>query len=39
MHKLIVEDSTQCFTAMPDYMIIMTKRGDNEPFRSRILKV
>jgi len=30
MHKLIVEDSTQCFTAMPDYMIIMTKRGDNE---------
>lgn len=30
MHKLIVEDSTQCFTAMPDYMIIMTKRGENE---------
>jgi len=30
MHKLIVEDSTQCFTAMPDYMLIMTKRGDNE---------
>lgn len=30
MHKLIVEDSTQCFTAMPDYMIIMTRRGDNE---------
>ena len=29
MHKLIVEDSTQCFTAMPDYMIVMTKRGDN----------
>ena len=29
MHKLIVEDSTQCFTAMPDYMLIMTKRGDN----------
>ena len=29
MHKLIVEDSTQCFTAMPDYMLIMTKKGDN----------
>jgi len=30
MHKLIVEDSTQCFTAMPDYMLIMTKKGDSE---------
>jgi len=30
MHKLIVEDSTQCFTAMPDYMLIFTKKGDNE---------
>lgn len=30
MHKLIVEDSTQCFTAMPDYMIILTKKGDSE---------
>lgn len=29
MHKLIVEDSTQCFTAMPDYMIILTKKGEN----------
>jgi DNA modification methylase len=29
MHKLIVEDSTQCFTAMPDYMVIFTKRGEN----------
>lgn len=29
MHKLIVEDSTQCFTAMPDYVLIMTKKGDN----------
>ncbi len=29
MHKLIVEDSTQCFTAMPDYMLIFTKRGEN----------
>lgn len=30
MHKLIVEDSTQCFTAMPDYILILTKKGDNE---------
>ena len=30
MHKLIVEDSTQCFTAMPDYVLIFTKNGDNE---------
>jgi len=30
MHKLIVEDSTQCFTAMPDYMLIFTKKGENE---------
>lgn len=30
MHKLIVEDSTQCFTAMPDYMLILTKKGDNK---------
>lgn len=30
MHKLIVEDSTQCFTAMPDYVLIFTKKGDNE---------
>lgn len=29
MHKLIVEDSTQCFTAMPDYVLILTKNGDN----------
>lgn len=29
MHKLIVEDSTQCFTAMPDYVLILTKKGDN----------
>lgn len=29
MHKLIVDDSTQCFTAMPDYVLIMTKKGDN----------
>ena len=30
MHKLIVEDSPQCFTAMPDYMLILTKKGENQ---------
>lgn len=30
MHKLIVEDSTQCFTAMPDYVLIFKKNGENE---------
>lgn len=30
MHKLIVEDSTQCFTAMPDYVLVFTREGDNE---------
>jgi len=30
MHKLIVEDSTQCFTAMPDYVLIFKKTGDSE---------
>lgn len=30
MHKLIVEDSTQCFTAMPDYVLVFTKNGTNE---------
>lgn len=29
MHKMIVEDSTQCFTAMPDYVLIFTKSGEN----------
>lgn len=29
MHKLIVEDSTQCFTAMPDYVLVFTKKGEN----------
>lgn len=29
MHKLIVEDSTECFTAMPDYLLIFKKRGEN----------
>ena len=30
MHKLIVEDSTECFTAMPDYVLVFKKRGENE---------
>lgn len=30
MHKLIVEDSTQCFPAMPDYVLIFKKNGENE---------
>lgn len=29
MHKLIVEDSTECFTAMPDYILIFKKSGEN----------
>lgn len=30
MHKLIVEDSTECFTAMPDYILIFKKKGENQ---------
>ena len=30
MHKFIVEDSTRCFTAMPDYVLIFTRNGENE---------
>ena len=30
MHKFIVEDSTKCFTAMPDYMLVFTKKGENK---------
>jgi DNA modification methylase len=30
MHKFIVEDTTKCFTAMPDYVLIFTKKGENE---------
>lgn len=30
MHKLIVEDSTECFTAMPDYVLVFKKKGINE---------
>jgi len=29
MHKFIVEDATRCFTAMPDYVLIFKKRGEN----------
>jgi DNA modification methylase len=30
MHKFVVEDMTKCFTAMPDYILIFTKKGENE---------
>jgi DNA modification methylase len=30
MHKLIVEDSTQCFPAQPDYLLLFKKNGDAE---------
>ena len=30
MHKFIVEDATKCFPAMPDYVLIFTKKGENE---------
>lgn len=30
MHKLIVEDATQCFPAQPDYLLIFKNRGDSE---------
>lgn len=30
MHKLIVEDSTECFTAMPDYVLIFKRAGENQ---------
>ena len=30
MHKFIVEDTTRCFTAMPDYVLIFTKDGDSQ---------
>lgn len=29
MHKLVVEDMTQCFPSMPDYVLIFTRKGDN----------
>lgn len=30
MHKLIVEDSTQCFPAMPDYLLVFKRKGETE---------
>lgn len=30
MHKLIVEDSTECFTAMPDYVLVFKREGENQ---------
>lgn len=30
MHKLIVEDATQCFPAQPDYLLLFKKKGNAE---------
>ena len=30
MHKHIMEDSTKCFTANPDYILVFKKKGENE---------
>jgi DNA modification methylase len=30
MHKLIVEDSSECFTAMPDYLLVFKRAGEVE---------
>lgn len=30
MHKFVMEDSTKCFTANPDYILVFKKRGENE---------
>lgn len=30
MHKLIVEDASQCFPAQPDYLLIFKKKGEIE---------
>lgn len=30
MHKFVVEDMTRCFTAMPDYVLVFTKKGENK---------
>jgi len=30
MHKNIVEDSTRCFTAIPDYVLVFRKGGENK---------
>lgn len=29
-HQFIVEDSSKCFTAMPDYLLIFKKKGERE---------
>lgn len=28
MHKLVVEDATECFPAMPDYLLLFKKKGE-----------
>lgn len=30
MHKFIVEDSTKCFPAQPDYLLLFKKKGESE---------
>jgi DNA modification methylase len=30
MHKLIVEDATQCFPAQPDYLLLFKRKGESE---------
>jgi DNA modification methylase len=30
MHKYIVEDSTKCYPAMPDYILLFRKKGENK---------
>ena len=30
MHKHIMEDSTKCFTANPDYILVFKKKGENK---------
>jgi DNA modification methylase len=30
MHKFIVEDSTKCFTANPDYILVFKRNGENK---------
>lgn len=30
MHKLIVEDASECFTAMPDYVLVFKRDGTSE---------
>lgn len=30
MHKLIVEDATQCFPAQPDYLLLFKKKGESQ---------